>query len=195
MSRVVTFGCSHTYGLELPDCLTVDDPPSKMGFSNIVGNALNLEVINRADTGASQKQIAATVLETEFDIGDIVIINWSSPLRRGIWNGSHWEQLASWTEDRIWKRYYAKYHRIEDDTLDSLMNINLANLFLKNKCKKVINAMHRHSNEIVNSTHSWNSVSIDLIFADDNFYYKQLKYGHPDLKSHKVFAERLLNLL
>ena len=66
MSRLIAFGCSYTYGFELPDCPTIFDPPSKMGFPNIVGKSLNLEVINKSDTGASQKQIAATILETEF---------------------------------------------------------------------------------------------------------------------------------
>jgi hypothetical protein len=195
MSRVVAFGCSHTYGLELPDCLTVDAPPSKMGYPNILGKKLDLEVLNKADTGASQKQIAATILETDFKKNDIVIINWSNPKRRGIWNGSHWEQLASWTEDKTWQKFYAKYQRNTDDTLDSLMNINLANMFLIGKCKKVINSIHIYSEEIINSTFDWNTVNIDLVFKDNKFYYKELKHGHPDLKSHEVFAERLLKLL
>jgi hypothetical protein len=195
MPKLIAFGCSHAYGLELPDCLTPDSPPSKMGFPDIVGNALGLTVLNRADTGASQKQIAATILETEFNKNDIVIINWSNPTRRGVWNGANWEQLASWTEDKTWQKFYAKYQRNADDTLDSLMNINLANMFLKNKCKKVINSIHKYSKEIVESRCYWNTVKIDLVFADENFYYKELKYSHPDLKSHEVFAERLLKLL
>ena len=195
MSKIVAFGCSFTYGLELPDCPTIYDPPSKMGFSNIVGKNLNLEVINRADTGASQKQIAATILETDFEKDDIVLINWSTSSRRGIWNGMHWEQLANWTDDKTWKKFYAKYHREEDDVLDSLMNINLANMFLKEKCKTVINSIHEYKKEIVESSVTWNTVKIDLVFNDSNYYYDVLKHGHPNLKSHEVFAERLLNLL
>jgi len=195
MPRLITFGCSHTYGLELPDCLTVNDPPSKMGFPNIVGKFLNLKVVNRSDTGASQKQIAATILETKFNKDDIVIINWSNPSRRGMWNGVHWEQFASWTEDKTWKKFYAKYHRKDDDILDSLMNINLANYFLQGKCKKVINSLHEYRKEIIEPTCEWNNVSIDLVFKNNIFYYQALKEGHPDLKSHKVFAERLLKLL
>ena len=195
MSRLIAFGCSHTYGLELPDCPTIHDPPSKMGFPNIVGKKLNLEVINRADTGASQKQIAATILETEFKNDDVVIINWSNPNRRGIWNGVHWEQLANWNTDKTWKKFYAKYHREEDDILDSLMNINLANFFLKEKCKKIINSIHEYKKEIVESSVTWNNIKIDLVFEDINYYYDVLEHGHPNLKSHEVFAERLLNLL
>lgn len=195
MSRIVAFGCSHTYGLELPDCPTVWDPPSSMAFPNIVANKLNLDVLNRADTGASQRQIAATILETDIDKNDIVVINWTNPIRRGIWNGLHWNQLASWTEDRIWKKYHAKYHCETDDILDSLMNINLANMFLKSKCKRVINTIHNYNKDIVDSTHKWNDVKIEMIFSDNNFYYNNLSGGHPDLKSHEVFAERLLEII
>ena len=195
MSRIVAFGCSHTYGLELPDCLTVNDPPSKMGFPNILGKKLNLEVLNRADTGASQKQIAATILQTEFYKDDIIVINWSNPIRRGIWNGLHWEQLGPWNKDTTWKRFNAKYHYDVDDVLDTLMNINLANLYLKGKCKKIINSMQYYYSEIINSKINWNTVKIDLVFSDKDYYYNTLKDGHADLKSHEVFAERLFKLI
>jgi hypothetical protein len=195
MSRIVSFGCSVAYGLELPDCLTINDPPSKMGYTDIIGKQLNLKVLNKADTGSSQRQIATTILNTNFDKNDLVIINWANPIRRGVWNGIHWEQLASWTEDKEWKRYHAKYHRTEDDVLDSLMNINLANMFLKDKCKRVINSIHKYSAEIINSNYKWNTVNIDLVFVDKNYHYRTLKGGHPDLESHNVFAERVLSLI
>lgn len=195
MSRIVAFGCSHTYGLELPDCLTINDPPSKMSFSSIIGKRLGFEVLNRSDTGASQRQISATVLDTEFYNDDIVIIHWTCPSRRGIWNGIHWDQLAGWNKDKIWQRYYAKYHYNEDDKLESLMNINLANLFLKEKCKKVINTIHDYNNDIINPKLPWNSVKMQLVFNDKKFYYKTHKGGHPDSKSHEVFAERLMNII
>jgi hypothetical protein len=195
MPRLVAFGCSHTYGFELPDCPTISHPPSKMGFPNIVGKQLNLEVVNRSDTGASQKQIAATILNTQIMHDDIVLINWTYPMRRGIWNGNHWEQLATWTDDKTWKKFYTKYHRREDDVLDSLMNINLANMFLDRKCKKVINSLHEFNREIVESSETWNNVKIDLVFVDNNYYYETMPKGHPDLTSHEVYAQRLLDLL
>lgn len=197
MSRLITFGCSHVYGLGLPDCPTVNHPPSKLGFSNILGRKLGLEVINRADTGSSQKQIAATILQTEFNFDDVVIINWSNPNRRGIWNGLHWEQLAAWNEEKCWTQYFEKYHRTEDDLLDSLMNINLANYYLDKKCKQVINSSHSANYDYFNSNASWNKVNFVITFQPigNSVYYENLKCGHPDLKSHKVFAKRLLELL
>lgn len=195
MSRLVAFGCSHTYGLELPDCPTVHDPPSKMGFPNILGKKIGLEVVNKSDTGASQRQITATILETDFKTDDLVIINWSSMNRRGIWNGVHWEQLAGWNNNKAWQRYCAKYHYHEDDILDTLMNINLANMFLKNKCSRIINSLHTYEEEIVNSKFIWNNVKIDIVFNNKDFYYNSLDQGHPDLKSHQGFAKRLFNIL
>lgn len=196
MNRLLIFGCSHAYGLGLPDCTTIHTGPSHLGFGNILGKKLNKSVVNNADTGASQKQIAATILETELYTDDIVIINWSNPNRRGIWNGVHWEQLASWNEDKIWQRFFTKYHYQCDDVIDSLMNINLANFYLRGKVKTVINSIHSFNNDICNNTKKWNTVSFDITFkpVDKSIYYNELPCGHPDLKSHHVFAERLLGL-
>ena len=196
MSRIVAFGCSHTYGYGLPDCQSQDSPPSKYAFPKLVARSLNFSVLNKADGGASQKQIAATILQTDFNIDDIVIINWTESSRRGIWDGNLWRQLGSWNTDNIWKRFYNKYHCETDDTLDTLMNINLANLYLKGKCKKIINCLHNPDKKILKANEKWNNVQIDLIFRDKNFYYQPLvNNGHPDEKSHRVFAERILKLL
>jgi hypothetical protein len=197
MSRLVIFGCSHAYGVGLPDCTTTQTGPSQLGFGNILGKKLGIPVVNYADTGASQKQIAATILESELQHTDIVVINWSNSRRRGIWNGVHWEQLATWNNDKIWQKFFAKYHRREDDVIDTLMNINLANYYLQRKVKTVINSFHRVDNEIFNAEKKWNTVKFDITFlpTDNSIYYKELPCGHPDLKSHRVFAERLSKLL
>jgi hypothetical protein len=195
MSRLVTFGCSHAYGLELDDCLTIDHPPSKLGFSTNLAKMLNREELNRSDTGAGCRQIAATVLDTEFRSTDIVVINWSNISRRGIWNGVHWEQLASWNTERSWKKYYAKYHYTSDDLLDFFMNVNLANLFLASRVEKVVNSVQRDSCNATTYPVSWNSVNFDIVFHSTEFYYKELKGGHPDQKTHGLFAERLFKLI
>lgn len=197
MSRLVVFGCSHVYGLGLPDCTTIHTGPSLMGFGNILGNKLGIPVVNYANTGASQKEIAVAILESELQSTDIVIINWSSPYRRSIWNGVYWEQLANWNNDKIWKKFFAKYHRPEDDVIDTLMHVNLANYYLQNKVKTVINSLNEFDNAIFNTKKRWNTFKFDITFlpTDKSIYYKELPCGHPDLKSHEVFAERLLKLL
>lgn len=197
MSRLIVFGCSHVYGLGLPDCTTIYTGPSKMGFGNILGNQLEMPVVNYANTGASQKEIAAAILESELQSTDVVVINWSSPYRRSIWNGVHWEQLASWNNDKTWQKFYAKYHRREDDIIDTLMHVNLANYYLQNKVKTVINSLNYFDDEIFNTKIKWNTVKFDITFSPTNksIYYKELPCGHPDLKSHEVFAERLSKLL
>ena len=198
MSRIVAFGCSHTYGYGLPDCKEQGDVPSKYAFPSLVANAINKEVLNKADGGASQKQIAATVLQTDIKTNDIVIINWTDPTRRGIYNGNMWTQLASWSTDNTWLRFYNKYNNETDDILDTLMYMNLANLYLKKqmRCKKVINCLNRRNNNILEAAEKWNTVRIDLIFKTKKYYYQPIPDdGHPDEKSHQVFAERILELL
>ena len=194
MPRLVTFGCSHVYGLELDDCLTVNDPPSKLGFSTTLSNMLGREELNRSDTGASSKQITATVLETEFRKTDIVVINWSIPSRRGVWNGRYWEQLASWQEEEVWQRFFAKYQNDYDECLDFFMNDNLANYFLKNRVSQTINSLHTYNKLIIKNPPSWNNVNIDIVFKKFG-YYKALKDGHPNKRTHDIFAKRLFKLI
>jgi hypothetical protein len=77
------------------------------------------------------------------------------------------------------------------------MHVNLANYYLNGKVKKVINSIHVFNDDICNNTKNWNNVKFDIAFntKTNDFYYNELPCGHPDLKSHDVFAERLFGLI
>ena len=200
MSRLLIFGCSHAYGFGLPDCKTVEDKPSMFAFGNVLAKMLSIPIVNCSDPGASQKQIALTILQTKLKKEDIVVINWTYPLRRGIWNGSHWEQLAGWNKDKVWQKFYQKYNNVHDDIVESLMYINLANYHLQKKVYKVINSVHKWEIEeqLSKVEVPWNKVKFDINFAgkdESQTYFKELPCGHPNLKSHSIFAERLFNII
>lgn len=85
-SRLITFGCSYTYGIGLPDCINVPlidlvRPPSKMGWPALVANYLNLDLVNMSYPGASNFEILYSILEFKFKPSDTIVIMWSHYLR------------------------------------------------------------------------------------------------------------------
>lgn len=82
--RLVTFGCSLTYGHGLPDCVGKDKKhpgpmPSKMGWPNKLATFLGLgsKVENISRPGASNNWIWLNAMDFEFSARDLVVFNWT----------------------------------------------------------------------------------------------------------------------
>ena len=76
MNRLITFGCSHTFGAGVPD-------PDQQVWGKIVSNHLKLEFVNEGIRGSSNKLIAHQVRNFNFIPSDTVIILWSYLPRYG----------------------------------------------------------------------------------------------------------------
>ena len=82
-SNLFAFGCSHTYGHGLPDCLEAKNAPgpnpSKLGWISHVGESLKKDVVNRGICGAGNKEILWNFIRhiKLIDPEDSVIIQWS----------------------------------------------------------------------------------------------------------------------
>mgnify|MGYP003309481114 CR=1 FL=1 len=81
MTRLIAFGCSHTYGQALPDIWDhkknkeiTTQGPSKYAWPQILSDKLNLECINLGSPGASNKEVWFHIVNTEFKKSDIVIL-------------------------------------------------------------------------------------------------------------------------
>lgn len=81
MPRLVTFGCSYTYGHGLPDChIKPDHPgdqPSKYAWPQLLAHELKRECLNLSEPGSGNFQILMNVLRTKFEPDDLVIIGYS----------------------------------------------------------------------------------------------------------------------
>lgn len=81
MHRLITFGCSFTYGHGLPDCFSKETgygkEPSRDAWPQLLANKLNLSCINKAKPGAGNFEILFNVLTTEFQPNDLVLISFS----------------------------------------------------------------------------------------------------------------------
>ena len=81
MNRLVTFGCSHTFGQALPDVWDskkeehlFHNGASKYAWPQLLANKLNIECVNQGKPGASVKEIWYRVVNFDFQKEDIVIV-------------------------------------------------------------------------------------------------------------------------
>jgi len=85
MPRLVTFGCSYTYGHGLPDCVTKSHglnvgfgaKPSDFAWPQLLANKLGYECLNLSVCGSGNFEILIDVLRTKFNPDDLVIIGYS----------------------------------------------------------------------------------------------------------------------
>ena len=121
MSRIVTFGCSNTFGQGSPDCVTASkgDPPSRYAWPAVLGRLLNRPVLNLAIPGASNLEILHCITCTDFKPGDLVYVFWSYLDRWSIILESEIIQIGPWLVDNpkrkgvteAWyKNFYNEHH-------------------------------------------------------------------------------------
>lgn len=80
-NRLITFGCSHTFGVGLIDIYPEKTKPSKYAWPNVLGNLLNYTVCNESKPGAGNAEIFDNILRYQFRPNDLVIIMWSHFVR------------------------------------------------------------------------------------------------------------------
>jgi len=87
MSRLIAFGCSHTYGMGLKDSFVKEEMfkpqinPSKHAWPSLLAKKLGYECINLSIPGGSNLEILYSIMEFKFHTDDKVVVGWTSPLR------------------------------------------------------------------------------------------------------------------
>lgn len=119
--RAMFFGDSLTYGHGLPDCIlpgsngtmtAFGSEPSKLGWAAMVAEELRLPCINRARPGASNLEILWTLRQSDITDDDLVIVEWSYPVRDCLLDHSI-TRIGPWIDDDINRRYY-EVHQMQD---------------------------------------------------------------------------------
>lgn len=164
--RLVTFGCSFTYGHGLADCfIPPREPgpvPSKFAWPQLLANELKVDCINMSVPGASNKEILNTLLNFKFDSSDIVIIMWTFVER--------WCTIKNYTSvDRLTQKsmnnnpnilsQYDKVFTFEDMQLDFIYRANFAKMYLGNKNLKNYHLSVNPYNCCPNVMPIWNAVN------------------------------------
>ncbi len=170
--KLVTFGCSHTYGHGLKDCLGEDSRsegpyPSKYAWPEKLKDLVNFtSVDNCAIPGSSNKMITKSIIEyPHYTKNTVVVILWSNFNRQTIFEDqknirihmlpafikqnmplTFWRRHKSEKTEFIKtvKTYYENYYEQFDTIFDQLIRINYVHGYLKNKGIKSFHVFPEH---------------------------------------------------
>ncbi len=208
MTRLVAFGCSHTYGQALPDVWDHENNKdiwlesdrdklisSKYAWPQILANKLNIKCDNNGRPGASNKEIWWNIVNYDFQKTDVVIILWSFPYGRHAIITKKELEYFNINENKTFEgkqkcNIYFKYIYDEHDaTLDSYLRINHIEMFLKDNIKLIKHYYPGLVTEYDLFKPSWNKVNILEKFPGP-IYDKDRAFDgcHPGPESHKAFA-------
>ena len=217
MHRIITFGCSFTYGSELPDCVGQpklnslsqiwDRKPSQYAWPAVLGKLMNMDVCNQSHPGASNLEILCEVLDFKFRPDDIVVIMWSLSHRELIFeevNSKSYKRkfgekgLRPWRKLTVWSKGvmaedFQKVKEI-DYIKRTWIYMHHADLYLKSKKLKYI---HYPA-----APYEIQELKPDFIEAPDNLYWTRTQKidaaaddRHPGIESHKLQAEEIKRVL
>ena len=148
VQRLITFGCSYTYGTALPDCKNwmLDKlhnlQPSNMGWASLLAQKLGLECVNESFPGASNSEIMYNVLKYNYKKHDTVVIMWTHYARDMLFNFSYKypffrDRLGPWAKTHQ-ERKWAEYLSEKDYAMKSWFHIHHADLYLQQQGVKYI---------------------------------------------------------
>jgi len=220
MNKIWAFGCSQTYGHGLEDCYREENEfyhagkePSKFAYPQLIGDALDKEVINLASPGTSNKHILHKIKlnQSEMNKNDIVIIHWTYIERHGIFNedSKNIVNIRSTENDKISKQYYKYIHRDSDAVIVTRWYMNYAHLTLKAQGVKSIHCpplMNTHDNKSLINMKSWHNHDFvkdpnfenDISFVSMMIQHDDLKLDkgiddlHTGPKTHRAFADLII---
>ena len=212
MNKLFVFGCSHTYGHGLPDCLGEDNAPgpspSKMGWAQKTGDLLGKEVINKGECGSSNKEILWNFIQNIELIDpahDTLIIQWSYFERTMIIKHDpdsaeefYAHKLAPWSTHKDNKIYYKYLHSEIDDICSTALYINHAYMLTKHyNFKKVAMSTPPDSS---GTTEYYKKKFNDILLSEVELIEKNVTdYEidrasdgiHAGVKTNQLYAEKL----
>ena len=197
--RLVTFGCSFTYGSGLSDCFTLPDGPglvpSKFSWPQLVANELNMDCFNMSFPGSSNKEILNTLLNFKFDSTDVVIVMWSFISRWCILKDqTSFSRVvySGFGEDAALQ--YDKIFTIEDLQLDFIYRANFAKFYLDNKNLKNYHLSVNLKDSSPKVMPTWNSVNFSKLSLTEMQKYTLPALDtangnpHPGPEAHQIVA-------
>jgi len=209
MSRLITFGCSHTYGHGLEDCLTDNNEPgqhpSKFAWPEILGKMMALSTVNMSEPGSSNLAILYEILNFKFQKDDCVMVLWSHLDRDLIflekpayYKGPLYMPVGSWgnNSDKFDIQAWASVHTHHDMKIRSLLYVHhvekyLETLSLKNDHFSAQDDLFDDIPHYIkfNNTHNtplWNPITSSPR-ANDN--------THMGIEGHNLVAKEIYDVI
>lgn len=202
MSRLITFGCSHTYGTGLSDISTTSGP-SQLAWPTILSKDLKLTLENKSFPGWSNKRILYEILNFTFKKDDIVVILWAAIDRDVLYlnNGSEYH-VGSWNEDEFTRDYYSLHTDLDlavgtlsaihhADCFLNLQGIKTCHLLYTNKFYKTVNLAKKKC--------KWFNTKLDFAFirgmavdtSTDGHHYGEKTHVILSNYIKKIFMEKI----
>ena len=198
MPRLVTFGCSLTYGHGLEDCFEPPQMPgpkhSNLAWPTIVANKFNLKLENRSEPGLSNRGILHKILEFRYRKNDVIVVMWTNVFRWSKITPFEIENYGLWL-DTPYVNMLAENADEHDLTVTSAQCANLAWHHLKQKI--YTRQFHIISGSGIKYNSPWRMTSFEwnkVKFEDYDFSLRQdyplaLDNAHPGPEAHKQFAK------
>ena len=184
-NRLVTFGCSLTYGQALDD-------RHKESWPAQLGQLMNLPVANHGVPGASTKHIWWNAVNFEFDPNDCLVFLWTHRDRWCMIKTHQIDPLNHWETDhneksKIW---YKHFHDDFDMSTMYFALVNHANFYLQSKVKKIYNLVATENDQHMPN---FNRIKFlqSMISEIREKYPKASDDWHPGPKAMKEYAKQI----
>ena len=176
MSRLVTFGCSNTYGTALPN-------PGTQAWPSVLARMLGYECVNLAEPASSPRFAAFQIQRFDFESTDIAIISWPEPTRYCFVNTDDTvKHIGVWhhNKEKKWSSFYKELFSNRHAFFDFMLSHDYANMYFASK-----NILYL----------DYYSAYTYIDNAPEKYRMELLDYGsdnvHPGVESHKYFAEKI----
>jgi hypothetical protein len=149
IKRLVTFGCSLTYGQGLTDCWNPQTKregpqPSVQAWPFLVARHLRVGLANESQAGASNKEIFHKLQNYDWQKGDCCIVLWTYLNRTCVIYPDFIDRYGPWVASTRSKAWLKNVFNDYDANIDLLNYVTHTELFLKTKKIKVCSYFADH---------------------------------------------------
>lgn len=210
MQRLVTFGCSYTYGEGLKDCWvlvrnTMGPGPdaSKYAWPALVANKLNFNLLNQGLGGASNKYIWHKMLQTKLTENDTVVFLWTYHNRMCFFDHSDEHSRIiiqdidnknqSIDRQKLAKLYFKHIYKEYDSVIDMWNRINFSKLYLD---KHGIKNYHLILDKNLEwPVPDWNCTDVVPINFNKDSYPLAMDNKHPGEEAQSIVANKIFSTI
>ena len=205
-----TFGCSHTQGHGLPDCIGENNKPlnktSKFSWANCLAELLNIPLNNISHAGVGVRSVWHSVVSNidNFQENDLIVIMWPCWESRidvlvdpaqPVNHAANIIPIRSWQaeDENYFNNYYSRYHQWQDWNLCTQHIWDLLN----NKFQLINTSYEEYSEKEFNKPTWANFEFIPINFGNHKYcdMPRALDNSHNGIEAHRAFAEDLYGLL
>jgi hypothetical protein len=217
--KLVTFGCSFTYGHGLSDCIAEDGSngptASEQAWPSVLCKLTGMKVDNASEPGSSNLMITKAIVDySKYTKDTVVVVMWSNNDRETIYKtgneklhmlpgflddtmpGTFWFDKDKNDFKKTITTYYENYHEDWNATLNQTIRMNFVHAFLKNKGIKSFHVHSEHHRLDINYFKKFNIRDLNLKYFNwkNSFHIDDaldIPKPHPGPRSHALMATNI----